>query len=76
MKKRIRVENYILFALGIFAIVLGILLLQGTRFTIPEETWLIGGSLNTKIFSWILIGLGIVSIPLVLIDYLSINKKK
>ena len=60
-----KIENYLLLFLGVFAIELGVILLQGTLLSIPEETWLIGGTLNTKIFSWILIGLGAISIGLV-----------
>lgn len=60
-----KVENYLLLFLGVFAIELGIILLQGKLLTIPEEAWLIGGKVATKIFSWILVGLGAVSIVLV-----------
>lgn len=60
-----KIENYLLILLGLFAIELGVLLLQGTLLTIPENAWLVGGTINTKIFSWVLVGLGAVSIILV-----------
>lgn len=60
-----KVENYLLIFIGLFAIELGVLLLQGTLLTIPEDAWLIGGKVNTAIFSWILVGLGAISIGLV-----------
>ncbi len=60
-----KIENYLLLFLGIFAIEIGVILLQGTLLTIPEETWLIGGTLNTKILCWVLIGLGTISIGIV-----------
>lgn len=60
-----KLENYLLLFLGVFAIELGVILLQGELLSIPEEAWLIGGKTNTTIFSWILVGLGAVSIVLV-----------
>ncbi len=60
-----RIENYLLLFLGIFAIELGVLLLQGKLLTIPEDAWLIGGKTNTIVFSWILVALGTISIILV-----------
>lgn len=60
-----KIENYLLIFLGIFAIELGVLLLQGKLLTIPENAWLIGGKTNTRIFSWILVALGAISIILV-----------
>lgn len=60
-----KVENYLLIFIGLFAIELGILLLQGNLLAIPEDAWLIGGKVNTTIFSWILVGLGAISIALV-----------
>ena len=38
-----KLENYLLLFLGLFAIELGVILLQGKLLTIPEEAWLIGG---------------------------------
>ena len=60
-----KLENYLLLFLGLFAIELGVILLQGNLLTIPEEAWLIGGKTNTIVFSWVLIGLGAISIVLV-----------
>ena len=60
-----KIENYLLLFLGIFAIELGVILLQGELLSIPEEAWLIGGKTNTTIFSWVLVGLGAISILLV-----------
>jgi preprotein translocase subunit SecE len=60
-----KIENYLLLFLGVFAIELGVILLQGQLLSIPEEAWLIGGKTNTIIFSWILVGLGAISIALV-----------
>ena len=60
-----KIENYLLLFLGVFAIELGVILLQGQLLSIPEEAWLIGGKTNTVIFSWILVGLGAISIALV-----------
>lgn len=60
-----KIENYLLLFLGVFAIELGVILLQGQLLSIPEEAWLIGGKTNTVIFSWILVGLGAISITLV-----------
>lgn len=60
-----KIENYLLLFLGIFAIELGVILLQGELLSIPEEAWLIGGKTNTTIFSWVLVGLGAISIVLV-----------
>ena len=60
-----KLENYLLLFLGVFAIELGVILLQGELLSIPEEAWLSGGKTNTTIFSWILVGLGAISILLV-----------
>ena len=60
-----RIDNYLLLFLGIFAIELGVILLQGELLTIPTEAWLIGGKTNTLVFSWILVALGAISIILV-----------
>lgn len=60
-----KLENYLLLFLGVFAIELGVILLQGELLSIPEEAWLIGGKTNTTIFSWVLVGLGAISILLV-----------
>ena len=60
-----KIENYLLLFLGVFAIELGVILLQGQLLSIPEEAWLIGGKTNTVIFSWVLVGLGAISIVLV-----------
>ena len=60
-----KIENYLLLFLGVFAIELGVILLQGQLLSIPEEAWLIGGKTNTVIFSWILVALGTISIVLV-----------
>lgn len=45
-----KLENYLLLFLGLFAIELGVILLQGKLLTIPEEAWLIGGKTNTIVF--------------------------
>ena len=55
-------ENLILAILSIFAIELGVLILTGTYLTIPEDAFLIGD--YSKAFSWILVGLGAVSLIL------------
>lgn len=66
-----KIENYLLLFLGIFAIELGVILLRGLTdsskalLIIPDTAWLIGGALKTKIFSWILVALGVISIVLV-----------
>jgi hypothetical protein len=66
-----KIENYLLLFLGIFAIELGVILLRGLAdsskalLIIPDTAWLIGGALKTKIFSWILVALGVISIVLV-----------
>ena len=66
-----KIENYLLLFLGIFAIELGVILLRGLAdsskalLIIPDTAWLIGGSVKTKIFSWILVALGAISIVLV-----------
>ena len=57
-------ENYLLLFLGIFAIELGTILL--TNFlTINQGAWLLGTPIAKKIFSWLLVGLGSISIVLV-----------
>lgn len=57
-------ENYLLLFLGIFAIELGTILL--TNFlTINQGAWLLGTPIAKKIFSWLLVGLGSISIILV-----------
>lgn len=66
-----KLENYLLLFLGIFAIELGVIILRGLADTskalliIPDTAWLIGGAVKTKIFSWILVALGTISIILV-----------
>jgi len=66
-----KLENYLLLFLGIFAIELGVIILRGLADTskalliIPDTAWLIGGAVKTKIFSWILVVLGTISIILV-----------
>lgn len=66
-----KLENYLLLFLGIFAIELGVIILRGLADTskalliIPDTAWLIGGAVKTKIFSWILVALGVISIILV-----------
>lgn len=55
-------ENLVLAVLAIFAIELGVLLLTKTYLSIPEDAFLIGK--YWKQFSWILVGLGAVSLIL------------
>ena len=55
-------ENLILAILSIFAIELGVLILSGTYLVIPENAFLIGD--YPTVFSWILVGLGAVSLIL------------
>lgn len=66
-----KIENYMLLFLGLFAIELGVILLRGLAdsskalLIIPDTAWLIGGAVKTKIFSWVLVALGAISIVLV-----------
>lgn len=55
-------ENLFLAVLAIFAIELGVLLLSKTYLSIPEDAFIIGK--YWKPFSWVLIGLGAVSLIL------------
>lgn len=55
-------ENLVLAILAIFAIELGVLLLTKTYLSIPEDAFLIGK--YWKQFSWILVGLGAISLIL------------
>lgn len=55
-------ENLILAILSIFAIELGVLILTETYLSIPEDAFLIGK--YWKEFSWVLVGLGAVSLIL------------
>lgn len=56
--KEWKYENLILVVLALFAIELGVLILNGTL-TISDDAPLIGG--HAKLFSWILVGLGAIS---------------
>ena len=59
-------ENFILIALAIFAIVFGVLILNGTL-TIPETAFIVGSFGN--VFAWILVGLGAISLVIVAIPF-------
>lgn len=61
-------ENYLLLFLGIFSIELGTILL--TNFlTINEGAWLIGTQVGKTIFSWLLVGLGVIAIIFVAVGF-------
>ncbi len=62
LSKEYKYENLILAILAIFAIVLGALIINGTL-TVSPDFFLIGQ--YPKVFAWVLIGLGIVSLLLV-----------
>jgi preprotein translocase subunit SecE len=61
LKSEHKYENLILAVLSIFAIELGVLLLNGSL-VIPSGSFLIGD--YWKVFAWILVGLGVVSLIL------------
>ena len=63
IEKDYRYENLLLAVLSIFSLELGVLLLTKVL-TIPEDAFLIGGAVPTKVFSWILVALGAVSLVL------------
>ena len=63
LSKEYKYENLILAILAIFAIVLGALIVADTL-KVDEEFFLIGGF--PKVFAWILVSLGAVSLLLVL----------
>ena len=56
-------ENLILVVLALFALELGVLLLA-KYLVIPETAFLIGGAVASKVFSWILVALGAISLVL------------
>ncbi len=58
MFKERKIEKYILLFLGVFAIILGILILDGRYLVISDDALLIGG-VNSKAFCWVLIILGV-----------------
>jgi hypothetical protein len=63
VSKEHKYENLILAVLAIVAIELGVLILTKVL-NIPQSAFLIGGELNSKIFSWALVVLGAVSLVL------------
>lgn len=66
LSKEYKYENLILAFLAIFAIVLGALIVNGTL-VIGENYFLIGS--YPKVFAWVLIGLGIISLLLVALPF-------
>lgn len=63
IEKDYKYENLLLAVLSIFALELGVLLLAGFL-EIPDTAFLIGGAVASKVFSWILVALGAVSLVL------------
>ena len=61
IEKDYKYENLLLAVLSIFALELGVLLLAG-YLVIPESAFLIGGAVASKVFSWILVALGAISL--------------
>lgn len=66
LSKEYKYENLILAFLAIFAIVLGALIVNGTL-VIGENYFLIGS--YPKVFAWVLIGLGAISLLLVALPF-------
>ncbi len=67
LSKEYRGENAVMLLLALFAIVLGVLIVNGTL-TISEEYFLLGYK-KGKLFAWILIGLATISLVFVLIPF-------
>ncbi len=63
IEKDYKYENLLLTVLSIFALELGVLLLAGLL-VIPDTAFLIGGPVASKVFSWILVALGAISLVL------------
>ena len=67
LSKEYRGENAVMLVLALFAIVLGVLILNSTL-SISKDYFLIGYN-NGKLFAWILIGLAAISLVLVFIPF-------
>ena len=66
LSKEYKYENLILAFLAVFAIVLGALIISGAL-VIGEDYFLIGS--YPKVFAWILVGLGVISLLLVALPF-------
>ena len=66
LSKEYKYENLILAFLAVFAIVLGALIVNGTL-VIGKDYFLIGS--YPKVFAWVLIGLGAISLLLVVLPF-------
>ena len=66
LSKEYKYENLILAFLAVFAIVLGALIVNGTL-VIGKDYFLIGS--YPKVFAWVLIGLGVISLLLVALPF-------
>ena len=65
LSKEYKYENLILAFLAVFAIVLGALIVNGTL-VIGKDYFLIGS--YPKVFAWVLVGLGVISLLLIIMD--------
>ena len=66
LSKEYKYENLILAFLAVFAIVLGALIVNGTL-VIGKDYFLIGS--YPKVFAWVLVGLGAISLLLVVLPF-------
>ena len=66
LSKEYKYENLILAFLAVFAIVLGALIVNGTL-VIGKDYFLIGS--YPKVFAWVLVGLGVISLLLVALPF-------
>ena len=66
LSKEYKYENLILAFLAVFAIVLGALIVNGTL-EIGKDYFLIGS--YPKVFAWVLVGLGVISLLLVALPF-------
>ena len=66
LSKEYKYENLILAFLAVFAIVLGALIISGAL-VIGKDYFLIGS--YPKVFAWILVGLGVISLLLVALPF-------
>ena len=60
LSKEYKGENIVMLILALFAIVLGVLIVNGTL-AINEEKYFLIGYAQGKLFAWILIGLAVIS---------------
>lgn len=68
LSKEYKGENIVMLILALFAIVLGVLIVNGTL-AINEEKYFLIGYAQGKLFAWILIGLAVISLAFVVIPF-------